>query len=328
MAESEATPEEVYMDRRRFLKLMGLSTVTSALLLAGCDETVSPGGSRETGSSPDGLDPAKVTAAEPYMETPTANLYPARWNDKYRLDRPTTDEHTAASFNNFYEFSDEKEGILQLMNRFRRRPWQVEVGGLMRNPRVLDIDDLVRLFDLEERLYRFRCVEAWSMSVPWTGIPMGEFIKKMDPDPSAKYVKMTTFLDKEVAPGQKKFWYPWPYVEALTMAEATNELTMLVTGIYGHELPKQHGAPVRLIVPWKYGFKSIKSIVRIEFTAKRPDTFWNTMSPREYDFEANVNPGVPHPRWSQATEKVLGTGKRVKTLLYNGYGESVAHLYQ
>ena len=201
-------------------------------------------------------------------------------------------------------------------------------GSLVDRPKVYDLDDLVRRMPLEERLYRFRCVEAWAMAVPWTGFPMKALINEVQPKSSARYVRMVTFQRPEQAPGQKSQpWYPWPYFEALTMEEAMNELTLLGTGIYGHALPKQHGAPIRLVAPWKYGFKSIKSIVSIEFTDKQPPTFWNKLAPSEYDFWANVNPNVPHPRWSQATERLISTGERVPSQLYNGYGEYVAHLY-
>jgi sulfoxide reductase catalytic subunit YedY len=180
---------------------------------------------------------------------------------------------------------------------------------------------------LEERIYRLRCVEAWAMTVPWTGFPMAELVKLAQPTSDARYVRMETFQDKAVAPGQRQFWYPWPYVEGLTLAEATNELAFLVTGLYGKPLPKQNGAPLRLAVPWKYGFKSIKSIVRFTFTDERPVNFWQELQASEYGFWANVNPEVPHPRWSQATERLVGSDERVPTRLFNGYGEDVAHLY-
>jgi sulfoxide reductase catalytic subunit YedY len=302
------------MTRRGFLKSVGLTT---AMLLTGCDNLFT--------SPVDGV--SRVPPPLPLPETPTSNLYPAKKNAKYVLDRTLTEEVVAARYNNFYEFSSTKEKIWKLVERFETRPWQVEVKGLVERPRIYDIDDIVKMMDLEERLYRLRCVEAWSMAVPWTGFPMRDFIKKVKPLSSAKYVKMVTFLNREVAPGQRKVWLPWPYTEGLTMAEATNELTLLATGIYGHELPAQHGAPIRLIIPWKYGFKSIKSIVRIEFTDRMPPTFWSTVAPDEYDFWANVDPGVPHPRWSQETERIIGTKERRPTIKYNGYGQFVAGLY-
>lgn len=310
--EREATPEELYITRRDFVKSMGL---LSAFLLTGCDDFVTPPTS------------GKGSAPEPPEKTPSSVLYPAGRNEKYILDRPITDEMVAAKYNNFYEFSSKKSRVWRLVERFETRPWEVEVTGLVEKPGVYDVDELSKMIGLEERLYRLRCVEAWSMAVPWTGFPMREFIKRVQPLSSAKYVRMVTFLNRAVAPGQRKVWLPWPYTEGLTMAEATNELTLLATGIYGHELPGQHGAPIRLIVPWKYGFKSIKSIVSIEFTNRMPKTFWNTVAPDEYDFRANVDPGVPHPRWSQATERVIGSEERRPTLKYNGYSKFVAGLY-
>jgi sulfoxide reductase catalytic subunit YedY len=192
---------------------------------------------------------------------------------------------------------------------------------------TIAIDDLLKRMPLEERLYRHRCVEAWSMAVPWSGFPLKSLVDLARPLGTAKYIQMVTFKDSKVAPGQRQFWYPWPYVEGLTMAEATNELPFMVTGMYGHPVPRQDGAPLRLVVPWKYGFKSVKSIVKISFTDQRPKTFWEALQSSEYGFWANVNPAVPHPRWSQATERVLGIDGRRPTLIWNGYGEYVAHLY-
>ena len=213
---------------------------------------------------------------------------------------------------------------------FEPRPWQVTVDGLVQQPRTWDVDALIAGMPLEERLYRHRCVEAWSMAIPWTGFAMKSLIDEARPLSSARYVKMTSFLDPKIAQGQWDDELPWPYVEALTMDEAANELTLLVTGVYGHELPKQHGAPLRLIVPWKYGFKGIKSIVRFEFTAEKPATFWNTASPGEYEFDANVDPAVPHPGWSQERERFILSETETEdraTLPFNGYGEFVAGLY-
>jgi sulfoxide reductase catalytic subunit YedY len=198
---------------------------------------------------------------------------------------------------------------------------------MVEKPREIGVDDLLKMVSLEERVYRHRCVEAWSMVVPWTGFPLKALVDIMKPTSSAKYIRMETFLDPKVAPEQRGFW-PWPYVEGLTMAEATNELTFMVTGAYGKPLANSFGAPIRLHTPWKYGFKSVKSIVRISFTDQRPKTFWEQSGPTEYGFWANVNPQVPHPRWSQATEEVLGTGERIPTRLFNGYGEYVAGLYK
>ena len=324
IAEREVTPEPVYLDRRKFLKAMGF--VGAGLLGwgSGCER----GDARPQGAPgpvpglPHGLPHGLPQPAR------TSGLYPAPRNARFTLDVPLTEEGVAARYNNFYEFSPEKDEVWRLVERFQTRPWQVEITGLVSKPKVYDIDDLVGRMPLEERLYRFRCVEAWAMAVPWTGFPMKKLVDLAQPLASARYVRMLTFLKPDEAPGQSNPRLPWPYFEGLTMAEATNELTLLVTGIYGHELSKQHGAPIRLIVPWKYGFKSIKSIVRIEFIAEQPPTFWSVLVPREYDFLANVNPQVSHPRWSQATERVIGTGERRPTLLYNGYADFVAPLYK
>ncbi|MBI5587848.1 MAG: protein-methionine-sulfoxide reductase catalytic subunit MsrP [Deltaproteobacteria bacterium] len=312
--ESQATPEETFLNRRRFLKDAGMYGITAGAVLSGVNLFGLFEGRKKTG-------PVEIP------KTPTSYLYPASRNPRFILDRPLTDENAAARYNNFYEFSTDKN-VWMYSDSLILRPWQIEVTGLVERPRVYDIDTLVKEMPLEERLYRFRCVEAWAMAVPWTGFPMVELVKKVRPLSSAKYVLMRTFLNKGWSTEQRlKFWLPWPYQEGLTMEEATNELTFLATGIYGHELPKQHGAPLRLVVPWKYGFKSIKSIVRIEFVAGQPKTFWNTVGPDEYAFESNVNPLVPHPRWSQATEKMIDTKEVRPTLPYNGYGEYVAGMY-
>lgn len=312
--ESEATPEEIYLKRRDFVKMMGVAGVGAGLLTNGINIFDLFGKK----------DDEKLIKMP---ETPTSGLYPAKRNAKYTVDRKITDELVAARYNNFYEFSSFKS-VWKHVDDMEVRPWQVEVGGLVEKPRVFDIDDLVKEMPLEERLYRFRCVEAWAMTVPWTGFPMSALIKKVSPMSSAKYIRLRTFHNKKWALQQKlRFWLPWPYEEGLTMEEAMNELAFLATGIYGHELPKQHGAPIRLVVPWKYGFKNIKSIVKIDFVEDEPKTFWNTLVPDEYDFTANVNPEVPHPRWSQATERIIDTDERVPTIKYNGYGEFVARMY-
>ncbi|WP_395666210.1 protein-methionine-sulfoxide reductase catalytic subunit MsrP [Methylocella sp.] len=263
---------------------------------------------------------------EPAAPDPTRDLYPARRNEAYRLDRPVTPQEINAHYNNFYEFGMTKD-VSVPVQALRTRPWTLRVDGLVEAPREIGIDDLIRAGALEERLYRHRCVEAWSMAVPWTGFPLKRLVDMAKPLSSAKYVVFETFLDRSIAPGQAAPFYPWPYREGLTMAEAANDLAFLVTGAYGEPLARQHGAPLRLATPWKYGFKSIKSIRRISFASERPKTFWEGLQPAEYGFWANVNPAVPHPRWSQATEEVLGTGERRKTLLFNGYGEFVADLY-
>lgn len=255
-----------------------------------------------------------------------AERYPAERNQRYPLERPLTDETDAITYNNFYEFGSHKN-IWRAAQALPLSPWTITIDGLVEAAQTIDFDALFNRMPLEERLYRHRCVEAWAMAVPWTGFPMKALVDIARPLGSAKYVRMETFENASVAPGQRQFWYPWPYVEGLTIAEATNDLAFLVTGIYGKPLPPQNGAPLRLAVPWKYGFKSTKSIVRFTFTEERPVSFWETLQSAEYGFWANVNPEVPHPRWSQATERMLGTDERRPTVIYNGYGDFVAHLY-
>jgi len=300
LPEREATPEAMFLGRRELIK----AAAAGSMLLPGVFSSF-------------------AAAAE---EDPSAGLYPAKQNPRYTLDRPLTDEKLATTYNNFYEFGSQKF-IADEAQALKIRPWTIKIDGLVEKETTVGIDDLLKRFPLEERLYRHRCVEAWSMAVPWSGFPMAAFVDFAKPLGSAKYLQMVTFLDAKMAPGQKEFWYPWPYTEGLTIAEARNELAFLVTGMYGHPVPKQDGAPLRLALPWKYGFKSVKSIVRFSFTEKRPKTFWETVQGNEYGFWANVNPDVPHPRWSQATERVLGVDGRRPTIKWNGYGEFVAHLY-
>ena len=311
--ERTATPEDVYLDRRKFLQALGIAGISTLGSLSGCESS----GADEQTAIPGMPEPS-----------PTADLYPAKRNERFTLDHPLTTEIDAANYNNFYEFSSRKELVARLVERFQTRPWQIEVTGLVQKPQTFDIDDLVRKMPLEERLYRHRCVEAWSMAVPWTGFPMKALVDLVQPLSSAKHLRILTFNNPEQAPGLRNDTYPWPYFEGLTMAEATNDLALFVTGIYGHELTKQHGAPIRIVLPWKYGYKSIKSIVRVEFVEQQPKTFWNTLIPWEYNYVANVNPAIPHPRWSQASERILGTREVRATLPYNGYGEFVAQLYK
>ena len=306
LPESAATDEAVFRDRRRLLK----GIAAGPILAAGIARAV------------------PALAADAADADPSAKLYPAKRNDKYKLDRPITPEKYSTQYNNFYEYGMDYGTSWQNAQALKIRPWTVKIDGMVEKPITLGIDDLLKKMTLEERLYRHRCVEAWSMAVPWSGFPMAKLVDLARPLGSAKYLKMTTFMDPEMAPGQRSFMFPWPYVEGLTMAEARNELAFLVTGMYGKPVPKQDGAPIRLVTPWKYGFKSAKSIVRFEFTDKQPDTFWAHVSPSEYGFWANVNPDVPHPRWSQATERVLGEDKRVPTQKWNGYGEFVADMYK
>jgi len=301
LPESAATPEAHFFARRELMKI-GAGVVAAAAL------------------------PGVGAAAE--AADPSAKLYPFKRNEAYKLDRELTEEKVAAAYNNFYEFGSHKR-IADAAQALNIRPWTVELDGMVEKPVTVGIDDLLAKMPKEERLYRHRCVEAWSMAVPWSGFPMKALVELAKPLASAKYVEMLTFVDAKVAPGQRQFWYPWPYREGVTIEEATNDLAFLVTGVYGKPLAKQFGAPLRLALPWKYGFKSIKSIVKFSFTDKRPVSFWEKLQPAEYGFWANVNPQVAHPRWSQATEEVIGAGgKRVPTLPWNGYGEFVAELYK
>lgn len=292
-----ATPESVYLNRRQILAASGFGLAAAALPELALAQT-----------------------------DPTADLYPAPRNSKYTIERPVTPESTNTSYNNFYEFGTHKN-IASAAEALPIRPWQVKIDGLVEKPQTFGIDELIRKMPLEERLYRHRCVEAWSMTVPWTGFPLAELVKLASPLGDAAYLRMETFMMPDVATGQKQIWYPWPYVEGLTIAEATNELAFLVTGAYGKPVAKSMGAPLRVHLPWKYGFKSIKSIVRFTFTDERPVSFWEQLADNEYGFWANVNPEVPHPRWSQAMERDLTTNESIPTRLFNGYAEYVAGLY-
>lgn len=303
MSDRFATPEHLVFNRRSFL-------AGGAIALAMAPYTAKAQRISDVGKLPD----------------PTADLYPAKRNEKYGLDRAITDEKVNGNYNNFYEFGTAKT-IAAAAQALPTRPWTVKIDGMVEKAMDVGIDELIRKLTLEERTYRHRCVEAWGMAIAWTGFPFAKLVDFARPLGSAKYVRMETFMDPKVALGQRQPWYPWPYIEGVTIAEATNELAFLVTGAYGHTLARQHGAPLRLVLPWKYGFKSIKSIVKFTFTDQRPVGFWEKLQASEYGFWANVNPEVPHPRWSQASERVLGVDERRPTLLYNGYGEYVAHLY-
>jgi methionine sulfoxide reductase catalytic subunit len=306
LPESAATPENRFHQRRRLLQ--GL--VAGPMLLSG------------------GAGLLRSAAAQD--ADPTADLYPAPRNARYQLDEripQLSDERIVTTYNNFYEFGSHKQ-IATAAQALQIRPWTVTLDGMVEQEQTLDVDDLIRRMPLDERVYRLRCVEAWSAAIPWSGFPLKALVDLARPLGSASYLRMETFLDPEMASGQKQFWYPWPYIEGLTMAEATHELAFVATGLYGKPMPKQNGAPLRLALPWKYGFKSIKSIVRFTFTDERPLNFWQEIQGSEYGFWANVNPGVPHPRWSQAEETPLGSPMKVPTLLFNGYAEFVADLYQ
>ncbi len=246
-------------------------------------------------------------------------------NPAFTPGRAVTGEKDATTYNNYYEFSESKN-LWRDAQVLKQRPWTIELGGMVKQPRTIGIDDLLKQVSLEERIYRHRCVEAWAMTVPWTGFPLSQLLKIAEPLGSAKFVVFETTQDK-VMPGLSAPFYPWPYVEGVTIEEAANDLAFISTGMYGKPLPPQNGGPLRLTLPWKYGFKSAKAIVKITFADKRPATFWEAIGPSEYGFWANVNPAVPHPRWSQATERLLGSNERVPTQIFNGYADQVAALY-
>jgi methionine sulfoxide reductase catalytic subunit len=304
LPESAATPEHVFLNRRQAVAGLGLA----GLGIAGLGLTGSSAFAQES--------------------DPSSGLYPAPRNTKYTIERDITPEVVNANYNNFYEFGTTKN-VTAAARSLKTRPWSVQFDGLVEQPMTLGIDDLLKRVTIEERLYRHRCVEGWSMTVPWSGFPVSELLKIAKPLGSAKYVRFETFLDPKMAPGQRQSFYPWAYSDAITMAEAANELAFMVTGAYGKTLGKTFGAPIRLALPWKYGFKHVKSVVKVTFTEKRPISFWQSVQSAEYGFWANVNPAVAHPRWSQATEEVIGTGgTRLPTQIFNGYADYVADLYK
>jgi len=304
---SEITPEHLYLSRRKFL--IGAGTVAAGALLSACGIPV-PASSSATS--------APTTPTEP---APQASKAADELGDKL------TPYDAITNYNNFYEFSMDKEGVARLAQGFKTSPWTVQVGGLVNKPMAFGLKDLLKLTQ-EERIYRLRCVEAWSMVIPWTGFPLSKLLKEVEPLSKAKYVRFETILDPKQMPGQSGGWFDWPYVEGLRLDEAMHDLTILATGLYGKPLPPQDGAPIRLVVPWKYGFKGCKSIVKMDLVEEMPVSFWMAAAPNEYGFYANVNPDVPHPRWSQATERRIGELARRKTLPFNGYAEQVASLYQ
>ena len=256
-----------------------------------------------------------------------SSFYPPITNNFYKVNRDLTKESLATTYTNFYEFGSSKN-IWRRAAQLKTDPWLLTIDGLVNKPLTIDVNDLLKkIGGIEERVYRFRCVEAWSMTVPWAGFPVNKIISLVEPKTDAKFVKFETFFNPDIAPGQKQKWYPWPYQEGITVEEAKNDLSFIATGIYGKELPNQNGAPFRLILPWKYGFKSIKSIVKISFVNKRPLGLWEKLAPKEYGFWANVNPNIPHPRWSQKSEQQLGVDGRIPTVIYNGYGDHVASMY-
>jgi len=305
LAYSDLTPQALYLNRRAFI-------------VGGAAALLATGGEGAT------------EAAPPRAPEPAALA--AQRNPGYVLGDPPTKYESATTYNNFYEFGVNKDDPSRLAGSLRPRPWSIQVDGLVAKPKRLDIDEAMKLAPLEERIYALRCVEAWSMVIPWIGFPLSVLLKHVEPTSQAHYVEFTTLLDPEQFPGQKGSLFgfgtlDWPYTEGLRLDEAMHPLTLLTFGMYGKVLPNQNGAPIRVVVPWKYGFKSAKSIVRVRLTRDEPKTAWNKAAPNEYGFYSNVNPAVDHPRWSQATERRLGEFRRRKTLPFNGYGEQVASLY-
>ena len=303
----DVTPREVYVNRRTFMRagLLAAAAVGTGLLYRTLNRVE--------------LDASEMPAISGLVTAPHENGF---W-----VDEPMTPRASILNYNNFYEFSTDKDGVAAAAADFRTTGWQVSVGGLVEKPRVFDLDDLRKLSPPEERIYRMRCVEAWSMVIPWAGFSLSTLLEAVEPTADAKYVAFETLHDEARMPGQKTDVLAWPYVEGLRLDEAMHPLTLLATGIYGQDLSPQDGAPVRLVTPWKYGFKGIKSIVKITLTAMQPPSTWNLQAPSEYGFYANVNPQHDHPRWSQATEQRIGESGRRSTLPFNGYADQVAGLY-
>ncbi len=330
LAESLVTDEALYLDRRRFLRASTTLCASASLGLLGCASGRPHERDALTPEALDTPDPASLGPVEFGIEHPDAFYPEAARNAAFAVPagRVLATHQTAASYNNFYEFTSAKKSVWKKVGAFQTRPWTVEIGGLVHKPMTLDIDDILRRMPHEERIYRHRCVEAWTMVVPWSGFPMKALFDLVQPLGTAKFVKFYSAGRPAQMPRLKaSTWYPWPYHEALRMDEASNDLAMLVTGLYGKSLPRQNGAPLRLVVPWKYGYKSIKSIVKIEFVAEQPTTFWHTLEPEEYSFLSNVEPTIPHPRWSQAIERDIQTDQKHETTRFNGYGEFVSSLY-
>jgi sulfoxide reductase catalytic subunit YedY len=299
---SEITDKTLYLDRRRFLQ------TASAAMVAAASMALAPGLTR-------------LAMAQ------TGEKIPGVQKSPLSSDEPLTPFKDITNYNNFYEFGIDKETPAMLAKSLRIKPWSVAVEGEVNKPAVYELDDFIKPHALEERIYRLRCVEGWSMVIPWVGFPLGDVIKRVEPTSKAKFVEFTTLLDPEQMPGQRRRVLKWPYVEGLRMDEAMHPLTILAVGLYGEVLPNQNGAPLRLVVPWKYGFKSIKSIVKMRFVEEQPVCTWEAAAPNEYGFYSNVNPDVPHPRWSQARERRIGEFSKRKTLIFNGYADQVGHLY-
>ena len=294
---SQITPKDIYLSRRDFIKAAGV--IAGSLTLAAC-------------------------GVSPIQANPDVTPNPSQVSETGEIPN-TLDEIT--HYNNYYEFTTDKEGVARLSANFKTSPWDVEVSGLVNKSGKYSVDDLIRKFQPEERIYRLRCVEAWSMVIPWVGFPLSKLLAEVEPTSDAKYVRFETVFNPDEMPGQKQPLYPWPYQEGLRLDEAMNDLTILATGLYGGELPAQSGGGIRLVVPWKYGFKSIKAVIKVELTAEQPATMWETIAPNEYGFYANVNPQVDHPRWSQGSERRIGELSRRDTLMFNGYADQVAYLY-
>jgi sulfoxide reductase catalytic subunit YedY len=299
---SEITPESVYLSRRDFMRMAGAAGVGA--LLAACAP--------------------KLATTTP---SPTAGGGTAAAGPTDELGDPATSYDDITNYNNYYEFTENKEGVAPLSKDFTPLPWTIDVGGLVSKPQTFAVADLISKFTQEDRIYRLRCVEAWSMVIPWQGFELNKLLNLVEPTSAAKYVAFTTVFRPKEMKGQGSPFYPWPYTEGLRLDEAMNPLAILATGLYGKPLPNQDGAPIRVVVPWKYGFKSIKAIVKMDLVADRPTTFWNTIAPSEYGFYSNVNPNVDHPRWSQRTERRIGEFRRRPTLMFNGYADQVASLY-
>ena len=299
---SEITPKSVYLSRRDFIKAAGV--IAGSVALVAC---------------------APQLASVPAQPTSAAQAVVSGKKDE--LGDPVNSFQDITNYNNYYEFTTDKAGVAPAAAKFKTSPWEVEVYGLVNKPKKYGLEDLIKQFQPEEHIYRLRCVEAWSMVIPWIGFPLSKLLKEVEPTSEAKYVRFETVTRPDEMPGESDNLYPWPYQEGLRMDEAMNDLVIIATGMYGGELPAQNGGGMRLVVPWKYGFKSIKAVVKIEFVTNQPSTMWSTIAPNEYGFYSNVNPQVDHPRWSQATERRIGELSRRDTLMFNGYAAQVAHLY-
>ena len=322
--ESQATPKSVYVNRRTFAKQLGLGTIALLTPTVATACTFNRSGQTIEGGPEGPLDTIPANAPR--------GGYPAERNAAFAVtERKITDRIKASSYTNYYEFrhTGDLKNAWPYTGKYNPFPNTIQVKGLVEKPMTIDMDELINSMDLEERVYRFRCVEAWAMTVPWTGFPMNKLIERCKPLSSATHVRFVSLSRPKEMPGiENGPWYPWPYFEGLRMDEAMNDLAFMATGMYGEPLPKQNGSPIRMVIPWKYGYKGAKAIVEIEFTDKQPPTFWNELQPSEYSFLSNVNPNVPHPRWSQASERLIGQNDRkVPTQLFNGYAEWVGDMY-